>query len=116
MPKKPRKKRESPTSIRYTAAEKSLLVENANKAGQSLSAYVKKLTLGVDSPRQIRRPSKEKIPFGKLLAHEAENVAILRAVLELDNLPGDLVKAINKALSRSPEIRKELLEAMGKKS
>src|SRR6185369_11002657 len=51
---KPRPKRAAPTSVRFTPAERELLLDRAN--GLPLSAYIKSVLFGPDAPILRKRP------------------------------------------------------------
>jgi hypothetical protein len=114
MSKKTRKKRLSPLSIRVTEEEKERIVENANKAGQSVSGYLKKLALNVDPPRQSRRPPVEQKMLAQMLAHAA---AIRDQLHEISLTGADDRQALlmERAVDDLAEIRAALLNAMGRK-
>ncbi|MFY9288462.1 MAG: hypothetical protein WAO98_08160 [Alphaproteobacteria bacterium] len=52
---KPKKKRESPTNIRFTAEEKEIVRQKAKQAEMSISALIKTLVLGSNHDPHLRR-------------------------------------------------------------
>jgi len=109
------KKREAPLSIRVSAEEKKQLFANAEKAGMSLSAYMKKLTLKVDSPRQFRRVSLDHKALAKLSVPFAEFRDQLDRIEELGGEHGN-TPLMQEAVATLGEIRSLLMKASGRRS
>jgi hypothetical protein len=53
--------------IRFDAAEHEVVATAAQKAGLSTSSYARKVLLGAEPPRQMRRPSVEAKALARLL-------------------------------------------------
>ncbi|MEW8524861.1 MAG: hypothetical protein AB2552_17575 [Candidatus Thiodiazotropha endolucinida] len=115
MPDRKDKKRDAPISIRVTPEEKKQLFANAAKAGLSLSAYMKKLALDVDPPRQSRRPSLNQKILAKLSPYFAKNRDQLDRIEALGGEHGN-TPLMQEAVATLNEIRTILMKESGRRS
>ena len=115
MPDRKDKKRDAPISIRVTPEEKKQLFANAEKAGLSLSAYMKKLALDVNPPRQSRRPSLDHKALAKLSPYFAKNRDQLDRIEALGGEHGN-TPLMQEAVATLNEIRAILMDASGRRS
>ena len=115
MPDRKDKKRISPLSIRVTEEEKKQLLADAAKAGLSLSAYMKKLALDKDPPRQSRRPPLDQKILAKLSPHFAKYRDRLDRIETLGGEQGN-TPLMQESVAILEEIRTILMDASGRRS
>ncbi len=102
-------------SIRLSPEEKTLLSQNAARAGLPLGSYVRSIVLGAKPPRQVRRPPVEFRAVAEMLGHVGKigsNVNQIARQLNSDQEPER--NAITEAALAVTEMREVLLRAMGR--
>jgi len=103
-------------ALRCTAKDHAAIDEDAEKAGLSVSAYLRALALGAPGPRAVRRLPVERIELAKLLGHIGKlgsNVnQIAKAVHTTRNLPSwSELAAIQQEVA---QMRAALLKALNR--
>ncbi|MBO9499550.1 MAG: plasmid mobilization relaxosome protein MobC [Novosphingobium sp.] len=109
--------RNRPITIRLTADERAKIEQDAARAGLTTGSYARRVLLGADSPRQIRRPPIERVLLAKMLGQVGSAGNNLNQIARALNRGRDLYDgALIEALGQLREIRDALLEALGRGS
>lgn len=119
-------KRPAPLSLRLTFQERAKLELWADKAGMSLSAYMKWCVFERDNPMpktRMKHPTKDHKSLAKLLAllgasRIASNINQLAKAVHSGSLPvnADTETAITRACAAIEDMRFMLIRALGFKS
>jgi len=110
MPDRTGKKRQSPISYRPPAALRQEFLRRAAASGLSLNAFITKAVLGVDPPRQSRRPSVNH----ELVARVLVELAALRDRLNALEGGGEAA-LLEQAVTQLNEIRAACFQALERK-
>ncbi len=98
----PRHKRTARIEIKCTAADKALLIQQANRAGQKVSSYMLMRTLGKKIPVNRQKYLRELHALNLELARSGTNLNQLaryaNTMLQLGHLNGDVIDQLQSRL------------------
>lgn len=120
IPKKKRsekRERQEAIRLRVNEAEKADIQARAEKAGLSVSGYLRTLAFGLDTPqpRAAKRPPVEKATLAKLLGEFGKIGSNLNQIAHRLNQGRDLEPAfLSEICAELRETNRALLEALGR--
>jgi Bacterial mobilisation protein (MobC) len=108
-----KRKRTAVLPIRLTPEERRLIDGNAERAALTAASYARHVLLGVDPPRQARRPPVEKRELGRLLGLAGNIASNINQIARVLNGGGEAdLGALDHALAELTDMRRALLTAL----
>ncbi len=102
-------------SMACTPGERALLDAAAERAGMSVSMFMRHQCLGAAGPRAIRRPPIERVVLAALLAQLGPIRACINQIAKAANTTGRVLPDADKAIADVTAAAEEIMRALGKK-
>lgn len=103
--------------VRLTPEERDLIDRHAERAALTVGSYARGVLLGVEPPRQARRPPVEKRELARLLGHIGHIGSNVNQIARVLNGGGEAdLPALDDALDQLADIRAALLAALGRET
>jgi hypothetical protein len=102
-------------TIRLTLVERLSIDTSAERAGMTSGSYVRRAVLGIEPPRQVRRPPVEKQELGRLLGQLGKVGSNLNQIARALHQTSPVeATEVRKALEGLIPVRAAILKALGR--
>jgi mobilization protein NikA len=108
------RQRRARPAMRCTPSEYAQLEAAAERAGMTISAFMRHQCLGTAGPRAARRPPVERIALAQILAHMGKCGSNLNQIARVLNSGGDAPHGIPDAVADFRAVCAEIMRMLGR--
>jgi hypothetical protein len=101
--------------VRLTPEERAIIQAHSERAGLTAGSYARRVLLGAETPRQVRRPPVEREQLARLLGHLGKIGSLLNQIARALNSDQDAdLAALRDGLTALGIVRVAVLKALGR--
>ncbi len=101
-------------NVRLTDDEDAAITAAAERAGQSVAAYIRQQCIGAPGPRAVPRPPVERAVLAQLLAQLGKCGSNLNQIARVLNSGGDAPEGIPAAIEDFRAVCADIMRALGR--